>query len=410
MDRITAKQASEKWNLSTRTVQDLCVKGRISGAERWGRTWMIPADAEKPADKRTKVAKESSNFAYIHVPRQTPNFIMSSLYSVPGSYAECMEKLSAEPETAALFEAWMSYARGEIQKAVSLAMPLLHVKADFYGTISVGSILIACALWLNDMNLFHIGRAHIAGVACANEKDVEIRDFWLTIADVGVLDHTQYPEWFRKGSFERLPDDSLPLAWFYYARYLHKAARDLARGEMEFSDVQGLGLYRTYPYIAEPLITQVQREGSVLAEIGIRLLCAEAYLNLNERANAIRHLDVAISLAVSDKLYGFLAEFRGLFNHLMDERIVLLDAEAAKDTKELYRKMMSGWTKMTERPIIDSLSDRENEIAQLVSLGMSNHEIAERLQISVHTVKSTVTMIRNKTGEQKRSGFGSHIF
>lgn len=411
MDRITAKQAAEKWNLSTRTVQDLCVKGRIPGAKRWGRTWMIPADAEKPVDKRTKAAKENKERTpCINMPLHTPHLIMSGLYSAPGNYAACREKLSAEPETAALFEAWISYARGEIQKAVSLAMPLLQVKADFYGTISVGSVLIACALWLNDMSLFHVGRACIAGVACANENDREIRDFWLAIADVGVLDHTQYPEWFCRGKFERFPDDSLPVVWFYYARNLHRTARSLARGETEFPDTQGLGLYRTYPYIAEPLITQAQRAGSVFAEIGIRLLCADAYLCLNERENAIFHLDAALGLAVPDKLYGILAEFRGLFNHLLDERLALLDADAAKAVEELHKKMMAGWTKMTDKAITDSLSDRENEIAQLASLGMSNHEIADRLQISIHTVKSTITMIMNKTGEQKRSEFSKHIF
>lgn len=50
MDMITAKQAAEKWGLTPRRVQDLCKEGKIQGAERWGRSWMIPADLEYSKD------------------------------------------------------------------------------------------------------------------------------------------------------------------------------------------------------------------------------------------------------------------------------------------------------------------------------------------------------------------------
>jgi hypothetical protein len=34
-----------------------CESGRISGAEKKGNLWLIPANAEKPLDGRTKKAK-----------------------------------------------------------------------------------------------------------------------------------------------------------------------------------------------------------------------------------------------------------------------------------------------------------------------------------------------------------------
>ena len=49
---MSIKEAAEKWNVSTRRVQVLCSEGRITGAARLGRTWAIPANAEKPVDKR----------------------------------------------------------------------------------------------------------------------------------------------------------------------------------------------------------------------------------------------------------------------------------------------------------------------------------------------------------------------
>ena len=49
---MTIKQAAEKWEVTPRRIQKLCVDGRIGGATKFGRDWAIPADAGKPEDKR----------------------------------------------------------------------------------------------------------------------------------------------------------------------------------------------------------------------------------------------------------------------------------------------------------------------------------------------------------------------
>jgi hypothetical protein len=52
MDFMIAKQAAEKWNVSERRIQQLCETGRIPGAVRPARDWLIPKDAPKPEDRR----------------------------------------------------------------------------------------------------------------------------------------------------------------------------------------------------------------------------------------------------------------------------------------------------------------------------------------------------------------------
>lgn len=54
MEFLTTKQASEKWGISTRRISLLCEKGRIEGATKAGKTWLMPVDSEKPADMRIK--------------------------------------------------------------------------------------------------------------------------------------------------------------------------------------------------------------------------------------------------------------------------------------------------------------------------------------------------------------------
>lgn len=58
MDWITAKEASQLWDISTRRVQILCDSGRIEGAAKLGDIWVIPKGAPKPIDGRTKNGRQ----------------------------------------------------------------------------------------------------------------------------------------------------------------------------------------------------------------------------------------------------------------------------------------------------------------------------------------------------------------
>ncbi|MCQ2081901.1 MAG: helix-turn-helix domain-containing protein [Lachnospiraceae bacterium] len=57
MDYMTIKEASEKWGLSIRRMQEICASGRVPGVVKFGREWAIPKDAQKPDDARIKSGK-----------------------------------------------------------------------------------------------------------------------------------------------------------------------------------------------------------------------------------------------------------------------------------------------------------------------------------------------------------------
>ena len=56
MEYMTASQAAEKWGISQRRVQIMCQQERIKGVFKLGENWAIPADTEKPVDKRRKMS------------------------------------------------------------------------------------------------------------------------------------------------------------------------------------------------------------------------------------------------------------------------------------------------------------------------------------------------------------------
>ena len=49
---LTVNEIAEKWNISPRRVQVMCASGKISGAVKFGRSWAIPEDIERPSDRR----------------------------------------------------------------------------------------------------------------------------------------------------------------------------------------------------------------------------------------------------------------------------------------------------------------------------------------------------------------------
>ena len=54
---MTTKEASEKWDITERRINVLCKEGRIPGAYKENKRWIIPFDAVKPADARIKNGK-----------------------------------------------------------------------------------------------------------------------------------------------------------------------------------------------------------------------------------------------------------------------------------------------------------------------------------------------------------------
>ena len=48
----SVQELSKKWNLGERQIQQMCAADKIPGAVKFGRSWAIPCDAERPTDGR----------------------------------------------------------------------------------------------------------------------------------------------------------------------------------------------------------------------------------------------------------------------------------------------------------------------------------------------------------------------
>lgn len=410
MQYITAAQAAEKWQLTVRRVQDLCRNQQIHGAVRWGRDWMIPADAHRPMDRRRK--QETTQVAdSAQLPRKNPAIILSNLYHKPGTADRVAKELEKMPAAAELFRADLAYLRGDVETSCNLAKKILEGDCGHDLQIGCGLILMNCALFSGNSETWNVAKKYITDAPCHSTRDRYAVDFWLAAAQSELRETVTFPLWFTRGSFDVLPGDSFPSARFYYLRYLYLLCHEYAMGHHGQPDAQSrMGLFSC---VAEPLIAQNHKEGALVSEIYTRLICASSYHDLGNDAMATHHLDIAISLALPDKLYMPLAEYRRQLDFLMDERLSAADPGAVAQVRNLNKAWLTGWTKLQSlergRKISNALTAREREVAKQAAFGLSNKEIADRLNISVNTVKQSLRTAMDKTGALRRNELAHYI-
>ena len=95
MNYHNAKQFSEKWGISERRIIKLCKDGRIDGAIKNGRQWLIPENTLKPSDKRANVSKyldTKKRVLIINIEEKICEYLVPILqaegYLVDGLYSE----------------------------------------------------------------------------------------------------------------------------------------------------------------------------------------------------------------------------------------------------------------------------------------------------------------------------------
>ena len=266
MEYLKIEQVAKKWDISVRRVQLLCADGKIDGAVRFGRAWMIPKNAKKPVDGRTRAGRSLVN-ENMPLPRKTPFLYMSDLYNTPGTADEVGKSLSYNHEAQVLFEAEVAYSRGEIDKVYESANYLLGKRSGFYAVLSAGMLLAQCAIWKGDIYMWRRAKVHIAEAPAKNDLDRDAMQLAISAVDIMVYNVERFPEWFKKGNFEPIHKDAYPAAKVYYSKYLYALGYAVAMGLVKVEGTQGLYIMSVISYAVEPMISWARANNTVMSEL-----------------------------------------------------------------------------------------------------------------------------------------------
>lgn len=394
MDCVSVKDAAQRWGVSPRLVQRMLSEGRIQGARKCGSVWLLPADAEKPADPRKRTKKPP---AHAHrLPRRCVMLTMSTLYDRPGNAKSIMAALSGDQNARTLFQAELHYLRGEVKAAAAVCQSLLE-KTDCFDT-RLGCLLTLAnaAMYTGDFSAWTSARSAIAQTGVLNEAEAATRDCSLACVDSALFDRRGFPEWLKIGRFDPLPVDGFPAARHMYAKYCAISRADFA----------------LLPAL-EPLCSQTRAEGAVGAEIYLRLVVAAGYHDCGNNAAAAFHVSRALDLALPDSLYAPLAEARRNIGVLFDDLLRARDESAYRAVCALWEALIPTWTALYQKRMGRSLSAeltlREMEAVKYAATGMTNEAIASLMHISVSTVRSHIASAMQKTGVTNRDGFAEYM-
>lgn len=412
MDYLKIQEVAEKWGVSVRSAQLMCASGKIEGAVRFGRDWMIPKDAKKPMDGRTRLGRSQQD-EDMPMLRKTPFLFMSDLFTQLGTADEVAKQYAYNNEMQILLEAEVAYFRGDIDKVYEYANYLFSKHSGFYAVISAGMMFAFCAIWKGDLEMWRRAKIHIAAAPVATDEDRDIVSFSITAVDSMLYDVQNFPEWFKKGSFECLHKDSLPAASVFYAKYLYATAYAVATKEQQLEGVQGLSLMQLVTLIVEPLISWTQGYNILLAEAYLRLTCASIYRLCGNEEEAVRHIKRAISITLPDRFYGLLAEYGRTLGVLLEEQVMAVDPAAWEEIKVMAKVCTEGWSRLSGgvrgKTIVTTLTSKQRDVAKLASFGMSNKEIAAKLDMSLAGVKQALLAVSDKLGGVSRDRFAAYL-
>ena len=384
MEYLTAQEIADRWNLSKRTVQQLCAAGRIPGARKFTRAWAIPADAEKPQDPRFT----QPNPVPLLAVSENLMPLMNSAFP-PGRCRATAESMAEGPRRdIALAE--YHYFTGEPEATVLETEPYLH-SAD------PGARLSACLLYAYaNLPLGRIQRARFAlgelrAALSHGGKSPETEAASAFVAAAGaVLLHLPLPQELPnlQTFLPLLPPGLRAFALYVYAhyRYLQEDYGPSA-GLVEGSLAMGAGCYP-------------------IPAIYLHLVAVMDYMSLKQTTKARAHLLSAWALARPDDLIEGFGEHHGLLGGMLESVIKPEWPEDFKRIIDITYRFSAGWRRVhnpeTGHDVADDLTTTEFAVCMLAARDWNNPDIAQHLGISLATVKRHLSSAMKKLGVARR--------
>lgn len=397
---LSIKEAAEKWGVSERRINQYCSEGRIPGAQKFGKSWAIPAEANKPGDPRKAPHETASISESTKQNAVLKNANLMPLMNTDFAPGHCLEAVKAMDEGVqrdiALAEYY--YFSGQAEKAAKVAEEYL-VSPD------IGARLSACLIYAYaNLSIGQISKAKFAlgelnaSLAATEKQRPELRAASAFVSLTGaVLLHLPLPDKMPEveSMLPMLPPGLRAFAMYVQAHYIYlKGDYELSAGIVEGSLAMGAA---SYPIPA----------------IYLHLVAVMNYISLKKTDKAEAHLLAAWEMARPDDLIEGFGEHHGLLGAMLE---AVIKPKWSKDFKriiDITYRFSSGWRRVhnpiTGHDVADDLTTTEFAIAMLAARDWTNQEIADHLQISANTVKSHISKAMKKLNIETRKDLKQYM-
>lgn len=382
MDFESAVVAAERLGCSLRAVQKWAKEGKIEGAKKVGRDWMIPVTAARPGNLTEKETVEGGKRILIGMPLP---FLEGHFESGKGK--EFIESIgNIDDRRLALSEYY--YYTGEFEKCSEIA----EVYADYHNPAVkfAASILGLCS----NIALKHINKTQFAveAVTEALEKD-RVRE-----AEPEFHAARVFSAWIIDTQFHITVHDLPPIE--DYMRWLPGGHRIYAGYLLAYKAIVEKDYGRALG-IAEASLALRSYDYPV-SLVYVYIIKAIAHMNQMQVDKAKECIESAWMIAGPNGFIVPFVEHYNLLHGLIEVYFKQKDPKVFQKIQSLAKDYNVGWfavrNRMTDNLIADNLTLTEFTIAMLYSRNWKAKDISEYLDLSERTIKNYIQIIYEKLG------------
>lgn len=379
MNFETAAQAAERLGVTVRAVQKWAKEGKLEGAKKVGRDWMIPFGVvAKEGGKHNEMFVESNSAGVAFPMFQLPYF--------SGDIVEHINKIPDEDERN-LFLIEYYYFIGELEKSNEIAELYMNSENLKY-RLSAELFSI-----FDNMITGHLHKVHyIAGLLKMEietsdlSDDLAIRDNALKVFAGVVLKtqlHTPFETVPQIEEYIKYLPEGLRIIALYLSAYKAYLAKDYSRS-LGIAQAAINGATMQYP----------------MPMIYCNIICAIDCINLLQLEQAGKYIKKAWQIAIPYKMYMPFVEHYSILQGLLENNVKRIDAENYEKVISLARTYNTSWYQVynqkTEGKVSNELTPTEFTIAMLYSRNWRAKEIAAHIHISERTVTNYIQVIYEK--------------
>ncbi len=394
----TVQQAAVRLGVTPRAVQKWAAAGKLSGATKHGKSWLIPINATvSEALKSREHQPKGMEEAYPLQSFRTSMPLLNSPYPV-GKALEYIETM-ADPDDRNIALGEYYFFSGQSEKAVNT---VAEYQDSHDSALRFSANLIATFANLAG------GHTHLTRFAMNNLQEQVRMGFRtdappkihalgiFTATTASVLLHLPLPEIPPLEEYMRYLPGGLKLYSCYILAHKAYLEGDYSRA-LALSDTAIAFSTEVFP----------------IPFVYCHIIAAIALMNMKRPQEAMARLEKAWAIAEPDELLEPFGEHHGLMQGLIENFFKDRYPELHKRIDKITYAFSAGWRLVhnpdTNHEVADNLSTLEFTIAMLWTREWSADEIAKHLGISERTVYNRIDGIYSKLGISDKKALGQYM-
>ncbi len=389
----TAAQAAARMGVTVRAVQKWAKEGKLEGAQKMGRDWMIPFGAV--------VTEAKSEAVEVELPKKVYDvaFPMFQLPYFSGDILKDINKIKDIDERN-LYLIEYYYFIGELEKSEEIAELYIN-SANLNHRLSAELFSV-----FDNMITGHLHKVHFAAGLLKSEiencdlsDEAVMRDNALKIFAAVILKtqlHIPFENVPQIENYIMYLPEGLRIIALYLSAYKAYLIKDYSRS---------LG-------IAQAAISCATMKYP-MPMIYCNIICAIDCINLLQIENASEYIKKAWDLAITHKIFMPFVEHYSILQGLLENNFKKSDTENYNKIIELTRVYNTSWyqvyNKKTDANVTNELTPTEFTIAMLYSRNWRAKEIAAHMHISERTVTNYIQVIYEKLNINGRKDLVKYV-